>query len=312
MTPLLALTNVSKCYQRPPPAPPVQAVQSLSLTVNRGEALGIVGESGSGKSTVARLAMALMRPDVGQVLFDGQDLHALSRRRLRPLRRRFQMLFQDPVTSLNPRLSVFDTLAEPLVVHRLCPPSMLTTRVAQLLEAVGLESRLITQMPHALSGGERQRVALARALAVEPELLVADEPTSALDLPTAQRVLQLFAALQTQRGLSYLFISHDLSAVAQVCKRLLVMLHGRIVEAGPTSELLTAPRHPFTMQLVALRPLPGQPLKPPPAAMPGVRDVHAPGCAFAHRCPEVSARCLEAWPTLNPLDSGREVACHAR
>ena len=248
MTPLLQVEQLGKQYRLPreslwQPAPVVQALHDVSFTLQAGQSLGIVGESGSGKSTLARLVMALERPTAGRVLMNGQDLHALSPQALREARVGFQMVFQDPYGSLDPRQRVGRIVAEPLV-------SADPQRVNETLDAVGLRASDADKYPHEFSGGQRQRIAIARALITRPQLIVADEPLSALDVSVQAQVLNLMQDLQQQFGIAYLFISHDLAVVDHLCGEVAVMQAGRIVEAGPTDRVLRAPAHACTRALL--------------------------------------------------------------
>jgi peptide/nickel transport system ATP-binding protein len=238
-------------------APVVTALDGVSFTLHAGQTLGIVGESGSGKSTLARLVMALEPPSAGHVRFDGRDLNALSRDELRSARRHFQMVFQDPYSSLDPRMTVARTVAEPLEQLEHVPRSERRARAAAMLDAVGLNAATdLDKFPHEFSGGQRQRIAIARALVTQPKLIVADEPVSALDVSVQAQVLNLMQDLQQRFGLAYLFISHDLAVVDLVCDELIVLQHGRIVERGPTDQVLGAPREPYTRRLIDAVPRP--------------------------------------------------------
>ena len=263
--PLLVIDRVSKQYRLPrehllSSAPVVQALDDVSFTLHAGRSLGIVGESGSGKSTLARLVMALEAPTSGRVLLDGQDLNTLSAAQLRRARSQVQMVFQDPYGSLDPRRTVGQTVAEPLAVLHGASRSEQRTRAGEALEAVGLRASDLAKYPHEFSGGQRQRIAIARALITRPKLIVADEPVSALDVSVQAQVLNLMQDLQDQFGVTYLFISHDLSVVDLVCDEVVVLQHGRIVEQGPPQRLFRAPEHPYTQRLLAS--VPG--LEPPP------------------------------------------------
>jgi len=288
----------------------VRAVVELDLVLDRGAALGIVGESGCGKSTLARLLLRLIPPSAGRVSFDGRDITALDESAMRPLRRRMQLIHQNPSAALDPRLTAEDAVAEPLRIHGVVSGRALRDRVAGLLAEVGLPSAFLHRFPHELSGGQKQRVCIARALALEPDLLVLDEPTSALDVSVQAQILDVLDALRARRGLAYLFISHNLAVVRQVCERVAVMYLGRIVEEGSAAEVLGAPRHPYTRALLGSVPrlaasgvppsVPGEP--PNPAAPP-------PGCAFSPRCPIVAPECRSAMPALEPCGDGHLLRC---
>jgi peptide/nickel transport system ATP-binding protein len=270
--PLLVIDRVSKQYRLPrehllSSAPVVQALDDVSFTLHAGRSLGIVGESGSGKSTLARLVMALEAPTAGRVLLDGQDLNTLSAAQLRRARSQVQMVFQDPYGSLDPRRPVGQTVAEPLAVLHGASRSEQRTRAGEALEAVGLRAADLAKYPHEFSGGQRQRIAIARALITRPKLIVADEPVSALDVSVQAQVLNLMQDLQDEFGVTYLFISHDLSVVDLVCDEVVVLQAGRIVEQGPPQRLFQHPEHPYTQRLLAA--VPG--LVPPTAAPAGGR-----------------------------------------
>ena len=258
-TPLLQVQQVHKRYHLPrqnlwTPAPAVVALAGVSFTLARGRSLGVVGESGSGKSTLARLVMALEAPTEGQVLLNGQDVHALAPTALRQARAQFQMVFQDPYGSLDPRRTVGQTVAEPLAVLHGTPKAEQLERAAEALNDVGLRSADLAKYPHEFSGGQRQRIAIARALITQPSLIVADEPVSALDVSVQAQVLNLMQDLQQRHGVSYLFISHDLAVVDRVCDDVIVLWQGRVVEQGPPAELFSTPQHPYTQRLLAAVP----------------------------------------------------------
>ena len=253
--PLLQVRDLRRDYTLPrehPLRPParVAALKGVSLTLHAGRSLGVVGESGSGKSTLARLVMALERPSSGQVLLAGRDLHALGRAELRAARRDFQMVFQDPFGSLDPRQRVERIVAEPLAALTRTPRAAQRALVAQALHDVGLREADLDKYPHEFSGGQRQRIAIARALITQPKLIVADEPVSALDVSVQAQVLNLMADLQAQRGVTFLFISHDLAVVSHLCDELIVMRGGEIVERGSTWDVLRAPQHEYTRRLL--------------------------------------------------------------
>ena len=289
------------------------AVDRVGLSIGRGETLGLVGESGSGKTTVARLILRLEEADGGRIFFEGEDWLAFSGARLRRKRRDLQIVFQDPQTSLNPRLTIGDQIAEPLRVQGMARRRELPGRVAELLAEVGLSGEAASRFPSEFSGGQRQRIALARAIATRPKLLVCDEPVSALDVSVAAQVINLFLELRRKNHLSSLFISHDLAVVARVSDRISVMYAGRIVEEGSAADITTRPLHPYTAALLSAVPDPdpflgpGAPASSRRASLP---DTALPtGCAFHPRCPIARPRCREETPALFPLSSGRTAAC---
>ncbi len=292
---------------------PLEAVSQVDLRLYQGETLALVGESGCGKSTLARLLLGLLPPTEGQVLFDGQDLAALSPKALRTLRRQFQPVFQDAAGSLQPRQRVGALVAEPLRIHKLCPRGELPQRAARLLERVGLSPELLERYPHQLSGGQRQRVVLARALALDPKLLVCDEPVSALDVSVQAQMLNLLAQLQREQGLTYLFISHDLGVVRHSASRVAVMFLGRLCEVGPREALFRRPRHPYTRFLLDAIPKPDPRRRDALGQLSGeVPDPGNPpsGCRFRTRCPYAQGLCAQAVPPLADLGDGQQAACH--
>jgi ABC-type oligopeptide transport system ATPase subunit len=259
--PLLELCDLRKEYRSPrgwgrAAASSVRAVDGVSFTVMAGETFGLVGESGCGKSTVARCILNLIRPTAGQVSFSGKEITALSPAAMRPLRRDLQMVFQDPFSSLDPRMSIRASLLEPLEIHRIGSRSERERTIEGLLDRVGLGAAALSKYPHEFSGGQRQRIGIARALATSPRLIVADEPVSALDLSIRAQVINLLLDLQRERGLTYLFIAHDLALVRQICSRVAVMKSGRIVELASADELYRQPRHPYTRRLLEAIPVP--------------------------------------------------------
>jgi len=255
--PLLSVEALNKTYRGRRGHPPLRAVRDVSFTVASGEILGIVGESGSGKSTTARCVARLVEPDSGAVRLDGRDLRALRGKRLREMRADMQMVFQDPYSSLNPRMTVEELVGEGLVVHGLAvDPAGRHERVVELLRLVGLQPDHLRRHPHAFSGGQRQRIGIARALAVSPKLLICDEPVSALDVSVQAQVLNLLADLRERLGLSILFIAHDLAVVRHLCDRVAVMHRGEIVETGPRTQIYEAPQHAYTRALLAAIPIP--------------------------------------------------------
>jgi oligopeptide/dipeptide ABC transporter ATP-binding protein len=305
--PLLDATGLAKTYALPrtafQPARRLTAVAHVDLLLAPGATLGLVGESGCGKSTLARLLLRLTPPSAGRILFNGQDITNLAEASLRPLRRHLQLVHQNPSAALDPRLTAAAAVAEPLVVQRLARGTELGDRVAQLFAEVGLGPEFLRRYPHELSGGQKQRVCIARALAPEPQLLVLDEPTSALDVSVQAQMLDMLAELRARRKLTYLFISHNLAVVRQVCAEVAVMYLGRIVEQGSAEQVLGAPRHPYTQALLASVPRltagavpPATPSEPPnPATLPS-------GCTFHPRCRRAEPSCRTGSPP--PLVQG--------
>jgi peptide/nickel transport system ATP-binding protein len=318
--PLLVVNDLAKTFtaKRGWPVPTtvtVRAVDRVSFTVARGDALGIVGESGGGKSTVARACLRLSEPDSGSVRFDGVDVLAASGADLRSLRRRLQIVFQDPASALDPRQRIADALGEPIRVHGIAKGKDVLTTVERLLDEVGLPASAARRYPHEFSGGQRQRIGIARALALAlgPDLIFADEPVSALDVSVQAQILVLLDELRARRQLAFVFISHDLGVVRHFCQHVAVMYLGRIVEQGPVPAIFDGPLHPYTQLLKASSPVPdpenavamrvqeGEP--PSPVALP-------PGCHFHPRCPFAMDRCKAVAPPLREAAPGGIVACH--
>ncbi|WP_270937632.1 ABC transporter ATP-binding protein [Falsiroseomonas oryzae] len=307
--PLLELQDVAVTYGNG-----VRAVDGVSLRLARGETLAVVGESGCGKSSLGKLAMRLVDPGAGRILFDGRDITGLGRAALRPLRRRFQMIFQDPFASLNPRMTVRTTLETQLAAQGIGTRGERAVKVAAAAARVGLDAAALERYPHEFSGGQRQRIGIARALILEPELVVCDEPVSALDVSIRAQILNLLMDLQAERGLAYLFISHDMGVVEHIADRVAVMYLGRLVEEAPAARLFAAPAHPYTRALLAAVPQPDprrrlaveelasgdvpSPLAPPP------------GCHYHPRCRFATALCAASRPALAPAPGGGIVACH--
>jgi peptide/nickel transport system ATP-binding protein len=294
----------------------IKAVDDVSLTIERGETVGLVGESGCGKSTLGRAILRLYEPTAGRIVFDGQDISHLGEADLRPLRRRMQMVFQDPFASLNPRHSVGRIVSEPLRVHSLAGRRQSGRRVRELLEIVGLPSDAGSRYPHEFSGGQRQRIGLARSLALNPDFIVCDEPVSALDVSIQAQIVNLLESLQKDFDLTYLFIAHDLAVVRHISDRIAVMYLGKIVEVSPAADLYDDPLHPYTISLLSAVPIPDPGVEreretillagdlPSPANPP-------PACRFHTRCPYVQeTRCRDEEPLLRKLESGHWVACH--
>ncbi len=316
--PVLRLVGVAKHFVLPrdslfTPKRVLRAVDGVDLEVFRGETVGLVGESGCGKSTLARLIVRLHTPTAGSIAFEGQDITRASMAEMQPLRRRMQMIFQDPYASLNPRMTVGDILAGPLVLHGLASDP--AARVAELLDLVGLAPAHAGRFPHEFSGGQRQRISIARALAVGPELIVADEPVSALDVNIQAQIINLLADLQERLGLTYLFIAHDLAVVRHVCDRIVVLYLGRVMEIAGAGDLFARPLHPYTRALISAAPVPDPRIErtrrrvamkgePPSAISPPS------GCRFRTRCPVAEAICAAQTPVLAPGVAGQMVACH--
>lgn len=292
----------------------VKAVDDVSLKVAAGEAVGLVGESGCGKSTLGRSVLRLLEPTSGRIVFDGQDITALCARALRPLRRQFQMVFQDPFNSLNPRMTVGQSIGEALDIHRLCASSAARqARVHELLQQVGLAPDIAGRFPHQFSGGQRQRIGIARALAVEPRLIVCDEPVSALDVSVQAQVINLLQDIQRDSGLAYLFISHDLAVVEHLCQRIVVMYLGRVVESGEARAVCRTPQHPYTQVLLSSVPAVTPSAKRERILLSGdvPSPIHPPsGCPFHPRCPVAESRCRTERPEIRRAANSHEVACH--
>ena len=307
---LLSVTDLAKHFPARPS--PIRAVDGVTFRVGPGEAFGLVGESGCGKSTAARALLRLIEPDRGAITFDGHDVRAARGPALVALRRRMQIVFQDPYSSLNPARTIGQTLAEPFHVHGIARGAAARARAAALLEEVGLPPAAAARHPHAFSGGQRQRIGIARALALEPALIVADEPVSALDVSVQAQILLLLRDLQTRRGLAFVFVSHDLAVVNWFCRRVAVMYLGRIVEQGSVSDVFQQPRHPYTQMLRDASPVPDPARRGvlprvvgeiPSAANP------PPGCHFHPRCPRALPVCRSEYPAwTGSADAG--FACH--
>ena len=299
-------------FNRRPAA--VKAVDGVTLSIQPGEVLGLVGESGCGKSTLARAIMQLVPVTSGSVVLGGIDLTAATPAQIASSRRDLQMIFQDPYASLNPRMTVYATLAEPLQIHRIGTPDEIPGRVARLMQFVGLAPRFMQKYPHEFSGGQRQRIAIARALALEPKVLVADEPVSALDVSIQAQILNLLAQLGRQMNLTMIFIAHDLAVVKHISDRVAVMYLGRIVELGPAADVIERPRHPYTRALVSAMPTANPEIERTRQRIVLAGDPPSPidppsGCPFHPRCAFVQDRCRQIVPTLYPAGPLREAAC---
>jgi oligopeptide/dipeptide ABC transporter ATP-binding protein len=293
----------------------VHAVDDVSFTIGPAETVGLVGESGCGKTTVGRTILRLIEPTAGSIRLEGQELSGLSKAELRPLRQRMQIIFQDPFSSLNPRMRAGDIVAEPLKLHSDGGKRARRERVAELFERVGLRRAQMDNYPHQFSGGQRQRIGVARALALNPRLIVGDEPVSALDVSIQAQVINLLRDLQRDLKLSYLFISHNLAVVEHISHRIAVMYLGRIVEYTDKTTLFARPLHPYTEALLAAVPIPNPAIKRARQVVQG--DVPSPlrpppGCHFHTRCPYAEARCRSEVPLLREVQPGHQVACHLR
>ncbi|MVA70951.1 dipeptide ABC transporter ATP-binding protein [Agrobacterium vitis] len=317
-TPLLSTQDLTKSFtvgktMRPGSGKLLRAVEGISLDVYPTETLGLVGESGSGKSTLGRCLTRLYDVSGGSLTFDGQDITKVDGKALKSVRRKMQMIFQDPSASLNPRRKVRDVLSEVLKVHKIREGAAIEERLAELMDLVGLRREYLDRYPHEFSGGQRQRIGIARALAVEPKMIVADEPVSALDVSVQAQIVNLFSDLREKLDLTYVFIAHDLAVVRQVSTRVAVMYLGSIVEIGDTDALYANPSHPYTQALLSAIPQPHKRDKrerilltgeiPSPLNPPG-------GCKFSTRCPYAKDICRDLRPPLTPVSAERKVACH--
>lgn len=292
----------------------VRAVDDVSFTIAPGETVGLVGESGCGKTTLGRAVIRLIEPTAGDIIFDGENITRLDRSTLRARRRKFQMIFQDPYGSLDPRMTVQNIIGEALDIHRLAPNARARRqRLESLLQDVGLDPSHAERYPHEFSGGQRQRIGIARALAVEPKLIICDEPVSALDVSIQAQIINLLGDLQRQRDIAFLFVAHDLAVVKHISRRILVMYLGRVVESGETKTICRSPKHPYTQALISAVPVVDPASKRQRIILSGdvPSPIHPPGgCPFHPRCPLAESRCKVEVPPLREIEPGRWVACH--
>ena len=312
-TPLLKIENLTKTFKVGKQK--LTAVSNLNLYINKGETLGLVGESGCGKSTVGRTLLKLLEPTSGRIIFDDIDLATLNRHELKKMRRRMQIVFQDPYASLNPRMTVQDIVGEPLDIHRLAHGKERKQRIEQMLSLVGLSPSHMGRFPHEFSGGQRQRIGIARALCINPEFLVCDEPISALDVSVQAQVINLLKHLQQKMKLTYLFIAHDLSVIKYISDRVAVMYLGELMELAPSEMLYKDPLHPYTQALLSAIPIPDPEIErkktrvvlkgelPNPLCPPS-------GCPFSSRCPKATKQCTETRPLWREVKAGHFAACH--
>ena len=308
-SPLLSATGLTKSFGGGLGTPPVLAVEDAAIEVSAGSVVALVGESGSGKSTLGRLLNRLIEPDAGRIEFAGEDVGSMDAATLRRLRRRVQMVFQDPNASLNPRHSIATTLTRPLRLHGIAATrSEARERAVEALAEVGIGPDALDRFPHEFSGGQRQRIGIARAISVGPDLLICDEPVSALDVSVQAQLVTLLERLKAARGLAQLFIAHDLALVRRIADRVAVMYRGRIVEDGPVAALFAAPAHPYTRALLDAVPRFGVP--PEEAAAPAQGEAGPKGCRYAERCPSARARCSTEVPALRAIRDGQRAACH--
>lgn len=313
MEPLLKIKDLKKTFKIKSffgATTEVQALKGISLSIAKGESLGIVGESGCGKSTLANLIIRLDEPTAGSIILEGQDISHIKEKELRKLRSRIQIVFQDPYSSLSPRMTVEQILTEPMRVLGVKTPKEMREKAVELLELVGMRSSNLARYPHEFSGGQRQRLSIARALTTEPDILILDEPTSALDVSVQAQVLNILTSLQKQMNLTYLFISHNLAVVKYISNRTAVMYRGKVMEIGPSKNILMSPAHPYTKKLLEAVPIVGKPFHQPDTEDASVNEGDIiDGCSYYYRCPFAVKRCLEQQPEFLVKDSAHFVAC---
>ncbi len=291
----------------------IHAVNGVNFKIEKGETLGLVGESGSGKSTIGRLILRLLEPNEGKIFLEGRDISTISNKEFRKLRKNLQIVFQNPYSALDYKMTIEDILIQPLQIHKIVEPLQYKKEVGRLLEMVGLSAQDAKKLPHEFSGGQRQRIAIAKALATRPKFVVCDESVSALDVSVQSQILNLIMDLQEEFGLSYLFISHDLSVIRHVSNKVAVMYLGKIVEKGSVDDIFDSPKHPYTEALMSASPVP-EPSRninriKLQGEIPSAMDIPS-GCAFHNRCPKKMAKCETIEPELIELDNGRLVSCH--
>lgn len=309
--PILEVNHLKKYFKTPKGM--LHAVDDVTFSIQRGKTLGVVGESGCGKSTTGRAILRLIEPTAGEVMFEGRDVLKLNKDEMRQMRQKMQIIFQDPYSSLNARMTISDIIAEPLKLHKICSSaSEREEKVEQMMQTVGLAERLVNSYPHELDGGRRQRVGIARALALNPSFIVCDEPVSALDVSIQAQILNLMQDLQDQMHLTYIFITHNLSVVNHLADEIAVMYLGQVVEKAPAVELFTHPAHPYTKALLSAIPVPS--LKKRAEVQPLTGEISSPidppqACRFAPRCPYACDRCTESVPELKNLGGEHYVAC---
>ena len=312
MSTLLEVQNLQKYFKTPHGM--LHAVDNVSFTINTGETMGVVGESGCGKSTLGRTILHLVEPTGGQIFFDGEDISVVNKKKFKELRREMQIIFQDPFSSLNPRMTVENTIREPLEIYHVYEKEAdLEARVKELLDTVGLAERLARSYPHELDGGRRQRIGIARALALNPRFIVCDEPVSALDVSIQAQILNLMQDLQERLGLTYMFITHDLSVVRHIANDICVMYLGQLVEKSEAKELFVQSLHPYTKALLSAIPIPNPHIKSKRVILKGeiTSPINPPkACRFAPRCPYAKEECFAREPQLEELQPGHFVACH--